>query len=98
MKFALNAWSTNDASERAAMSRDLVRNHLFDGMSRGQVEKLLGKPDDTTAQHDAEGRPIPGTEEYAYYLGDWDVTGTLESYVRVRFDNSGHVVEAWIGH
>jgi hypothetical protein len=94
LEFTPAAWAKADNVERAKMSGDLVRNHLLRGLSRSQVESLIGKTRHTINPSDADGFKVRGavTHEYGIdNLGDpvWD-----NAFVYVHYDANGKVVSA----
>lgn len=94
--FTAAEWARLDAQDRAAMSRDLIKNHLPPGTERGTVEHLLGRPADVLHTTDPGGHSLPGVETYVYYIGTWSIRGFDDTFVYVHFDQGGRVVAAQI--
>ena len=94
--FNAAAWAKLDAQERAAMSRDLIQNHLPTGMSHAAVESLLGPPYRVIRRSDAGGHRLPGVETYSYYIGSWSMYGFDDAFVYVHLDASGNVLSSEI--
>ena len=86
-KFDSRAWKAVDGTynqSRKRMIDDLMRRSLV-GMTRGQIDELLGPPTQTDkfAEYD-----------YVYWLGDDDFLFPVDSkWLCIRF-NDGVVVEA----
>src|SRR5690349_21133189 len=59
-------WAKADSTGRARMSGDLIRDHLPRGLSRSQVQALLGTPDDTVAPN---GYGARDADTHKYYIG-----------------------------
>ncbi len=100
-RFTTAEWiQTESADSRALMSRDLVNHHLRRGMSKAEVDALLGQPDRILhGGDDRGGNTLGGHETYAYYIGCWILRGFDDTFVYVHFDSSGQVVGAEInGH
>jgi hypothetical protein len=89
-KFRPTAWATADRMERARMSDDLVCNHLTPGLSRSEVEALIGKGQLVWTKSDVE------KETHHYDIGGWPSLGWFEAFVVVTYDENGNVVEAKI--
>ena len=90
VKFAPAAWTRLDPMERARMSDDLVRIHLIQGISRSQVEDMIGKGQMVWTKDDVEG------ETHRYDIGSWPSIGLHEAWVTVRYDEHGNVDDARI--
>ena len=73
-------------SVRLRMLDRLLDDHLERGMTRGEVRRLLGRPDYIDDTDRTKGWSYgAGTEE-----GNWDCT-----YLYVGFDRNGRLVEWW---
>ena len=95
--FNATAWASCTTDEsRAAMARDLVRNHLRTGMPRSDVTALLGSPIVLHGPTDAGGNPLRGDETYAYYIGQWSLYGFDDAFVYVHLNAAGRVIGAEI--
>lgn len=90
VKFTPAAWARLEPMERARMSDDLVRNHLLPGVSRSQVEDLIGKGEPLWTKFDREG------ETHRYDIGSWPSLGLQEAFITVRYDEGGNVRDAEI--
>ena len=90
VKFAPAAWARLDPMERARMSDDLVRNHLIQGVSRSQVQDMIGKGRLVWTKDDVEG------ETHRYDIGSWPSIGLHEAWVTVCYDEHGNVDDARI--
>ncbi|MER2493584.1 outer membrane protein assembly factor BamE [Catenovulum sediminis] len=67
------------ANPRQTMYLDLLQNHLQNGMSRTETERLLGQPEHFTAQEN-------------YYLLSYDLNRSDYQYLVVRFDNTKNII------
>lgn len=96
-RFNASTWVQQKSAEaRAAMARDLIRNHLPPGTPRSQVKSLLGAPGEILSGRDAGGNTLPGVETYSYDIGSWSMYSFDDVFVYVHLDGSGKVVGAEI--
>lgn len=86
-------------SPRGKMTRDLIRHHLRSGMSRAEVVRLLGEPQEARR---FAGSPLvekPGYEQarevLTYPLGAWSGFRMDMDLLDVAFDEQGRVIGAW---
>jgi hypothetical protein len=93
--FVAADWAKGHPEERAAMARDLIRNHLPTGLSRQQLKALLGAPDGDFSPDALKGWPR-GTQISPYYLGSWSGEGLDDAFVYVYLDKNGSVIRATI--
>jgi hypothetical protein len=92
--FTPAAWAKADPTGRALMSGDLVRNHLRKGLSRSQVEALIGRTDSKMGPNGGDG--ARGAETHKYYIGSWSMHGMDDAFVYVHYDVSGNLIDAEI--
>lgn len=92
--FSKEAWAATSAQGRAPMADDVVRNRVLPGMSSGQVEDLLGAPDDTWLKR--TGHRVKGEKTHVYYIGSWSLEGMDDAFVCVHVDESNKVIEGEI--
>ncbi|HLO84683.1 MAG TPA: hypothetical protein VK203_06670 [Nostocaceae cyanobacterium] len=84
-KFDQKAWLENSFSKgkdknlRFYMSADVLKNHLKIGMTRKQVNQLLGKPDSVDSQC-LDQNPCDN-----YYLGEYNLS--------ISFDQTGKLIK-----
>lgn len=74
---------------RRPMAEDLQRRLLHKGMTRRQVEAIIGKPD-STSEYDRER----GIEDYR--LGYWSFLGDDVSDLQVYYDKHGTLIRTQI--
>ena len=96
VSFTPAAWAKRNSTERARMSRDLVRNHLPRGLSHSQVEALLGQGDNVIKPNDLDAWKVLGAEAHEYYIESFGEYGIDDACVRVHYDTSGKAIEAEI--
>jgi len=92
--FTPAAWAIAGATERARMSADLIRHHLPKGLSRLQVEALIGRPSWTMGPNG--GHRVHGAETHVYPIGSWSMHGMDDAFVYVHFDVNSNVIDAEI--
>jgi hypothetical protein len=90
VKFAPAAWARLEPMERARMSDDLVRNHLTTGLSRADVETLIGNGSLVWTKEDVE------RETHQYPIGSWPSAGWDDAFVFVIYDENARVIDARI--
>jgi hypothetical protein len=95
MAFSANAWEHEPDQSRAAMAHDLIRHHLPAGLSRAEVESLLGSPYDVFTSKDAGGIRCRGAMTYRYRISG-DIAGYDDAFVYVHFDEKEKVIGAEI--
>ena len=81
-------------NRRANMVGDLVENHLQLGMTKDEIENLLGPRDGHTAPHPrqvGDGWIYRFTIEGFEDIVPWDASGS--HYLVIRFDEDGKYVE-----
>lgn len=78
-----------ERNPRGPMAEDLQRRLLHKGMTRRQVEAIIGKPD-FTSEHDRQ-RGIEG-----YYLGDWGWMSLDPDSLELCYDRHGQLIQARI--
>lgn len=98
LSFNSTEWKqAKDREVKARMSRDAILNGLEAGMTREEVQHLLGEPDDIiTANHDSGGSVLLGVETFSYYIGSWSMYGFDDAFVYIHFDRDGRVISARI--
>ena len=74
---------------RGPMVEDLQQRFLHKGMTRRQVELIIGKPD-CTSKYDLE-RGIEG-----YFLGCWGFCAIDPQYLQVQYDKQGMLIRTKI--
>jgi hypothetical protein len=94
--FTQTEWARTTDTDRAPMAGDLVRNHLPPGMTRTQVESLLGTPSRAESGADATKNDASGGTTYRYYIGSWSNYGYDDAWVYVHFDESGKLTKSEI--
>ena len=92
--FTPAAWAKADEMERARMSGDLIRNHLPRGLTRLQVEALIGRTSWTMGPNGGYG--ARGAETHKYGIGSWSMQGMDDAFVYVHYDVNGNVIDAEI--
>lgn len=87
--FDAERWAKAGAEERGYMARDLLKRHPMTGLTREQVEGIIGPPDED--QRDLE--------RYRYYLGNMGRNPDQPFFwgmsLLVTFDEEGRVVTAF---
>lgn len=78
--WASNANSRDNDNPRGLMADDLLRKHLRKGMTRNQVQALLGEPDFSSSSNPWE-----------YMLGCWSGFRMDADTLDVYFDDSNNV-------
>lgn len=77
------------------MTEDLVQNYLNTGISRTQIEELLGPPEDTFSGEDMGGVQCQDVYTHKYPIGG-DVGGWDSAFLYIHFDKNGKSVGAEI--
>jgi hypothetical protein len=96
LAFTPAAWAKADEEGRARMSRDLVNNHLPQGLLQNRVEALIGKTHWIIKPTDNDGYRTRGAETHVYGIGNWSMQGVDDAFVYVHYDANGNVISAEI--
>src|SRR4051794_41070756 len=67
-------WAQHYQQDRAPMARDLISNHLPNGMSSAEVATLLGPPG-SVKPGILGGSTVRASSTYVYGIGSWSNVG-----------------------